>query len=243
MNSIKYAFFSKGHDGCLIYPGIMQKKENKNLDTKLYITKIGTDKVISNEKYIYDNLPEEFNNVHYSKECYLDDFNLDENFKHFDKNIITRINEKKNNHISYNKMMTIKLLKGNDLSNFLKNKIEINAQNVYNLLKSLIKFYNFIEILNLKYNIYHKDITSHNIIWCKETNSIFLVDFAQSKTYSPNKKPSYLPNKDLDDTLDVINSIITYSCKKFNVKILNIKTINELIKNIPTIKNKLFDKK
>ena len=227
----KYTFFSKGHDGCLVHPGI----GSSLINPKMYVTKLGTEKVINNEKHIYDNLPEEFNNVFYNKECYINDFNLDDT-KLFDKNVLMRIKEKKDTKIIYNKMMSIKLFKGNDLSKVLKNKIEISKNNIYNLLNALIKFYEFIEKLNSRYNVYHKDITSHNIMWNIEHNSICLIDFAQSKIYSQGQSPHHLPRKDLDNTLDIINSIITYACNKFNVKISNVKTIIDLINDMKNIK-------
>lgn len=221
---IKHNFFSKGHDGCLVYPAIIDKTKNP----EKYITKIGERKNIENEKFIYDNLPEEFNHILYDKECHIGKFVLDKNL--FDQKVLQRIEEKKSYNIIYDKFITIKLFNGNDLSKFLYKKIKINKKDVYNILKSLFKLYHYVKKLNLHYKIFHRDITSHNILYNIHDKSIRLVDFVQSRQYFEDKCPSQHEFKDQQDTIDIINKFITFACKNYNVEIKSINTIKDFDK-------------
>ena len=230
---MKYKILDYGHDGIIVYPAILNDIKNKNK----YITKIGMKENIDNEKHIYDNLPDEFNKIIYNKECYINTFETNL-IKDFD---LTEINSKQKTKLTeYNRQITIKFFNGKNLAEILHNDSMITKPQIYNLLKKMIILYECIKKLNNKYFIFHKDITRHNILYNQEKNEICLIDFVQSKKYPIGNFPHHLPNKDLTDMIDVINSIIQFIIKKKNINLMAIKTIDELKINMKYIKNELL---
>ena len=227
---MKHNFFSKGHDGCIVHPAIMPDQEQ----SIHYVTKIGTHKTMTNEKQIYDLLPDEFVDKIYYKECVIDTFVLDETI--LDDDVINRIKEKGSKNEIYDTQITVKLFNGKNLAMLLDNS-DINKIQVYKLLHKLIMFYGCIKKLNSIYHIYHRDITRHNILYDVTNNNICLVDFVQSKKYSHNKKPTHLPNKDLEDTMDVIKSVLDFIKHKTRVNYMpHITNIKQLIHEMNKIK-------
>jgi serine/threonine protein kinase len=234
MEFSKYVLFSKGHDGCIISPGIVDKSK----DPSLYLTKIGSSKDIENEYKIYSSLPVEFDGIIYNKECYIHNFNQED--YSLDQTCLKRIEEKNNLSIIYDKMITIKRFFGTDLSKILYKKIDVKKKDIYYLLKNLLILYRCVEKLNSKYCIFHRDITSHNILYDITLKKICLVDFVQSKQYFPPKtRPHHLPEKDLSDIIDVTNSIIEFTNKTFGTDIKNINKMSDIEKNKKHIKFQL----
>jgi serine/threonine protein kinase len=96
--------------------------------------------------------------------------------------------------------------------------------------------------LNSKYNIFHRDITQNNILYNPEKDEIRIIDFVQSQKYPTGQFPDFLPNKDLSDTINVINAIIEFITKTKNYMIMSpIKNLNELIINMKYIKTELLN--
>jgi tRNA A-37 threonylcarbamoyl transferase component Bud32 len=230
---MKYKILDYGHDGIIVYPGILNDDKNINK----YITKIGMKKNIDNEKYIYDNLPDEFDKIIYNKECYINTFES-KLLNDFD---LTEINSKRKTKLTeYNRQITINFFNGKNLAKILQNRSMITKPEIYNLLKKMIFLYECIKKLNNKYFIFHKDITRHNILYNQEKNKIFLIDFVQSKKFPIGTFPDYLPNKDLTDMIDVINNIVEFITKEKYINLIPIKTIEELEMNMKYIKNELL---
>jgi serine/threonine protein kinase len=227
-----HKLLGKGHDGIIVHPAISNKLKN-NTD---YITKIGIAKDINNEKLVYDNLPDEFNNVFYNKECYIDKFSLKNTA--LDNESLERIKMKGNN---YDTQLTMKRFNGQNLRVILNKTTTVTKLQIYNLLKKMIFLYECVNKLNNTYNVYHKDITRHNIMFNVKTNEIRIIDFVQGKKYPDKQKPHHLPNKDLSDTIDVINSIIEFitKTKQCSICVTSIKTIDDLKANMSCIKSKL----
>lgn len=222
MVTIKYKIFSEGHDGCIIYPGIVPRNKTPHL----FVTKISNQTIIENEKNVYDELPEEFNHLFYEKECYIHKF---KKMAIFDENILKRIKQKENENNKYDAIMSIKLFDGIDLSNFLSGEMNINKEQVLNLLKKLIKLYKCMETLNTTYFIFHRDITPNNILYNPKMNEIRIIDFAQSQICPKGHPPPYLPKKDLDNTIDVINKVLIFYEKKFKHKLFkHVENIKEI---------------
>lgn len=234
MEFFEYTLFSKGHDGCIISPGIIEKSK----DPSLYLTKIGSSKDIENEYKIYGSLPDEFDGIIYNKECYI--YNFNQKDYSLDKPCQQRIEQKSKLNIIYDKMITIKRFFGTDLSKILYKKIDINKKDIYYLLKKLCMLYRCVEKLNSKYCIFHRDITSHNILYDIKLRKICLVDFIQSRQYFPPKtRPHHLPEKDLDDIIDVTNTIIEFTNKRFGTDLKFINKISDIEKNKEHIKIQL----
>ena len=102
------SFFQKGNDGVIFYPSIFLKKRDENL----FVSKISTTENIKNEKYIYDSLPEKFNNVFYEKICYK--YSFKEKKVHLDNQIKEWLNVKKkqNPEVKYDSIISIKFFEG-----------------------------------------------------------------------------------------------------------------------------------
>jgi serine/threonine protein kinase len=230
---MEHKLFGKGHDGIIIYPAISTNNIN---DINEYVTKIGFEKHLKNEKYVYDNLPDKFINKIYNKECYIDQFNSNDTL--LDNDILEILQRK---GVNYDTQLTMKKIDGLNLYVILNKKTNISKEQTYNLLKKMIMLYECLNILNNKYNIYHKDITRHNIMFNLATNEIRIIDFVQAKIYPDNKKPSHMPNKDLTDTIDVINSILEFIKKKmkYNIDLNPIQNISDIKQKMPFIKKTL----
>jgi serine/threonine protein kinase len=225
---MKYKILDYGHDGVIVYPTILNDIKNINN----YITKIGMKENIENEKHIYDNLPNEFNNIIYNKECYISIFNN----KLFNCSLI----EIKSRLSHYNRQITMRLFNGKNLAIILYSDSIITKSQIYNLLKKMIILYECIKKLNNTYNIFHRDVTLNNILYNPEKNEICLIDFVQSKKYPVGVFPDHLPNKDLTDMIDVINSIILFITNKKQIILIPIKSIDELKINMKYIKSELL---
>jgi hypothetical protein len=230
---MNHKLLGKGHDGIIVHPAI----SNKVTNTNEYITKIGMAKEIQNEKLVYDNLPDEFVNVLYTKECYIDTFNLKNTS--LDDAALARI---KHTGCNYDTQITMKLFNGQNLALLLDKNSNITESHLYILLNKMIFVYECVNKLNNTYNMYHKDITRHNIMFNKDTYEIRIIDFVQGKKYPDKQKPYHLPNKDLTDTIDVINSILEFitKTKKCALGLTSIKSINELKTKMSHIKSKMI---
>lgn len=227
---MKYKLLGYGYDGIILYPAI----SNDVTDINNYVTKIGMKEQISNEKYIYDNLPNEFNNIIYNNECYISTFNNKLLMNCHLTEIISRLTE-------YDSQITIRLFNGRNLAKFLEDDSKITNLQLYNLLKKIILLYKCIKKLNSKYNIFHRDITQHNILYNPKKDEIRIIDFVQSQKYPTGQFPDSFPNKDLSDIINIINAIIEFITKTKNYIILSpIKEPNELIINMKYIKTELL---
>jgi serine/threonine protein kinase len=230
---MKFKFLGYGYDGVILYPAF----SNHVTEVNKYVTKIGMKEQIENEKYIYDNLPNEYNNIIYNNECYISTFN--NNNKLLNNNCLTGV---KSRLIYYDRQITIRLFNGKNLAKILHDDSKITKPQIYNLFKKMIFLYKCMKKLNSKYNIFHRDITQNNILYNPEKDEIRIIDFVQSQKYPTGQFPDFLPNKDLSDTINVINAIIEFITKTKNYMIMSpIKNLNELIINMKYIKTELLN--
>jgi hypothetical protein len=121
---MKFKFLGYGYDGVILYPGF----SNHVTELNKYVTKIGMKEQIDNEKYIYDNLPNEFNNIIYNNECYISTFN--NNNKLLNNNCVTGV---KSRLIYYDRQITIRLFNGKNLAKILHDDSKITKPQIYNL--------------------------------------------------------------------------------------------------------------
>lgn len=227
------SFFEKGNDGVIFYPSIFLKKG----DEKMFVSKISTTENIENEKYIYDSLPEKFNNVFYEKVCYK--YSFEEKTVHLDNKIKEWLNTKKkqNPEVKYDSIISIKFFEGHNLNTIVKNLVKTSFNDIRKLLKRLRCLLNFVESLNNKYYIFHRDISVRNILFNINTYDIRLIDFARSIKYDTPFFPIDLPINDNNDLIKVINDVLDFAKKKFECNhFKKIKTEPELCKILTKLK-------
>lgn len=211
---MNYEIIGKGGSGTIIYPALF---ENNNKYAKNYVSKISEDALLKHEKYIYDNLPDEFNNKIYNKTCYYTILNKTK----LNNKIKSRINE------NHNSQIIIKLAAGQTIETILNNN-KIKKKQIYKLLKNLKYLYYSMLKLNNFYNIYHRDISIYNIIYNLNDSKIWLIDYGLAQKCKPNIKPPHDPKSDLNNTIKIINLVIEYAKKQFIINLLPINHINEL---------------
>lgn len=189
-----YKIAGSGHQGIIIYPAIKPHFPNRSN----YVTKLGVYDILANEKKIYDNLPNEFNNIMYNKACWLDKFDRNKNARVY--NIIKHRNRE------YTAALTIQLYKGKTIQELCK-KFK-RKQDLYKCILLLTSFCDKLYILNNTYGVFHRDITDQNILVDLKGNSIKLIDFATASFI--NKKVQVVPiyNGDLIRLFSIINDII-----------------------------------
>ena len=226
-------FFSKGNDGVIFYPSIFLKKRHENL----FVSKISTAENIKNEKYIYDSLPEKFNNVFYEKICYK--YSFKEKKVHLDNQIKEWLNVKKkqNPEVKYDSIISIKFFEGHNLNKIITNLVETSFDDIRKLLKRLRCLLNFVNSLNNKYYIFHRDINERNILFNINTYDIRLIDFVRSRKYDTPFFPINLPINDNNALINVINNVLDFAKKKFECDLFKqIKTEKDLCKRLIQLK-------
>ena len=227
------SFFEKGNDGVIFYPSIFLKKRDENL----FVSKISTAENIKNEKYIYDSLPEKFNNVFYEKKCYK--YSFKEKKVHLDDQIKEWLNVKKkqNPEVKYDSIISIKFFEGHNLNKIITNLVETSFDDIRKLLKRLRCLLNFVNSLNNKYYIFHRDISDRNILFNINTYDIRLIDFARSRKYDTPFFPINLPINDNNALINVINNVLDFAKKKFECDLFKqIKTEQDLCKRLIKLK-------
>ena len=229
----KCRFFSKGNDGVIFYPSIFLKKRHENL----FVSKISTAENIKNEKYIYDILPEKFNNVFYEKICYK--YSFKEKKVHLDEQIKEWLNvkNKENPEVKYDSIISIKFFEGYNLKEIITNLVETSFDDIRKLLKRLRCLLNFVNSLNNKYYIFHRDINERNILFNINTYDIRLIDFVRSIKYDTPFFPINLPINDNNALINVINNVLDFAKKKFECDLFKqIKTEKDLYKRLIQLK-------
>jgi len=231
---MNYKIIGKGGDGIIVYPALIYEAFRDNTETytekltdKKYISKIGTEKLI-NEKYIYDILPSEYDSKFYDKECHLFHYNLNKSI------INNELIDTETAIPEFNTQIIIPFFKGDKLSFVLEN-VELTNHQSYNLLVKLIKLYDVIDILNNTYNIYHKDISTRNILYNVEKNKIRLIDYSRSRHPSKKSVPEY-KNKDTNTMIEIINTVIIKINTSFKISIPSVQTIEDIKSNKSAIK-------
>lgn len=222
-----YKIIGKGGDGIIVYPALIYEAFRDNTETdrvklsdKKYISKIGTEKLI-NEKYIYDILPREYDSKFYDKECHLFHYDLNKSI------INNKLTDTESVIPEFNTQIIIPFFKGDKLSFVLEN-IELTNHQSYNLLVKLIKLYDVIDILNNTYNIYHKDISTRNILYNVEKNKIRVIDYSRSRHPISKKCVLEYKNKDINTMIEIINTVIIKINTSFKISIPSVQTIEEI---------------
>jgi len=120
-----YKLLSKGHQGIIVYPAL---NVYDNIDVNKYVTKIGTETDIENERNIYNALPDKFDKIIYDKEYYFNTFLLE-------KSPLTKSNFLDKVKPNYNYELTIKYFHGTNLRDIIKAEFYIKNKHIYKLLK------------------------------------------------------------------------------------------------------------
>lgn len=208
-----------GAQGIILHPAINPKLQQP----EKYITKLGTYDDLKHEKYIYDNLPSEFDKIIYYKTCLLEINHTPELFKTYP--------EFKS---EYNGLLTMKFYNGETIANLYKH---INSkQTAYDVVSLLTDLYYKLYILNNTYFMFHGDISAHNIIIDINKNSVKLIDFGLGRIF--NSKEESIGSRrthDLNKLLHIINKIINKKIQAIPIPFTSIKDITLFINGLNII--------
>lgn len=96
-----------------------------------------------------------------------------------------------------------------DISTFvhndLKDNVPISFNKWFDLLGALFRLYDNLKMLNEKYNIYHNDIFTNNLIYDEDDKLVTIIDFGLASIGEDEKS---MEHKDLLCLLDIIRCII-----------------------------------